>query len=278
MSPSVSIDQRFFRRHYALPQEHGAWVFVISPLLIGLFSGGKWTSATLPLIVATIVAFLIRQPTTIVVKAYSGRRSKNDLAPAWFWIATYGTFGLVALMILIVQGYAYLLLLGIPGIPVFIWHLILVSRRAERRQMGIELVGSGVLALAAPAAMWVGIGYPDPFGWLLFVLVWLQSACSIVYAYLRLEQRELIATPDVRSRLRMGSRAILYASFNLLFTAILGILAIVPSFIWIPYALQWSETLYGTLNPAIGVKPTKIGIRQLIVSSLFTLLFVIFNR
>ena len=51
-------------------------------------------------------------------------------------------------------------------------------------------------ALAAPAALWVGQGYPDPQGWFLFGLVWLQSAASIVYAYLRLEQRLLPAPPD----------------------------------------------------------------------------------
>jgi hypothetical protein len=45
--------------------------------------------------------------------------------------------------------------------------------------------------------------------------------------------------------------------------------------IFAPYLLQWGETIWGTLNPAIGWKPTKIGMRQLIVSSLFTVLFIL---
>jgi hypothetical protein len=43
----------------------------------------------------------------------------------------------------------------------------------------------------------------------------------------------------------------------------------------LPYGLQWLETFYGALTPAIGQKPVRIGLRQLIVSSLFTLLFIL---
>jgi hypothetical protein len=71
--------------------------------------------------------------------------------------------------------------------------------------MGVEIVASGILALAAPAAFWVGRGYPDPQGWVLFGLVWLQSAASIVYAYLRLEQRSLTDVPKFPTSLSMAS-------------------------------------------------------------------------
>jgi len=165
-----------FRKVIALPSEHGSWVFILSPLLIGLFAGGNFSSATVYLIIAAMAAFLIRQPVTIAVKAYSGRRSRRDLPAARFWMVIYGLVALFGLVGLIIEGYAYVLVLALPGIPVFAWHLYLVSRRAERRQPGIEIVGAGVLALAAPAACWVGLGRIDPSGWWLFILVWFQSA------------------------------------------------------------------------------------------------------
>jgi hypothetical protein len=56
---------------------------------------------------------------------------------------------------------------------------------------------------------------------------------------------------------------------------ICSILGWLTPLIFIPYALQWVETIWGTLNPAIGIKPTKIGLRQLIISTLFTILFII---
>jgi hypothetical protein len=264
-----------FLRHVALPGDHGSWVFLLSPLLIGLYAGGKFTLASILLIIAALAAFLIRQPLTIAVKVYSNRRSRRDLPAAWFWIGFYGVIGTLALIGLALQGFAYLFILALPGIPVFIWHLYLVSNRAERRQVGVEIVASGVLALSSPAGYWIGVGSIDPVGWLLLILTWLQSAASIVYAYLRLKQRELEFTPEIPERIKMGRRALIYTTFNVVFVASLSMIDLVTPYLILPYVVQWIETIWGCLNPAVGVRPTIIGIRQLIVSSVFTLLFII---
>jgi len=274
MKTSININT-IFLRHVALPSDHGSWVFLLSPLLIGLFAGNSWSPATAFLIITALAVFLLRQPVTYAVKIFSGRRNRRDLPAALFWIGIYGLIATLGLVGLIDQGFAYLLILALPGLPVFSWHLYLVSKRAERRQLGVEIVGSGVLAMAAPAGYWIGVGYLDPVGWLLLVLTWLQSAASIVYAYLRLEQRNLDRFPEIHKRLVMGRRAIIYTSFNLLFVIALGLANIVSLILFLPYALQFGETVWGTLNPAIGVRPTAIGVRQLIISSLFTLLFII---
>jgi len=222
-----------------------------------------------------MAAFLLRQPVTIAVKAYSGRRSKRELPSAWFWIILYGVIGLAAFGLLAAQGFAYLAILALPGVPVFIWHLYLVSKRAERRQAGVEVVASGVLALAAPAAYWVGVGRPDTSGWWLFALTWMQSAASIVYAYLRLEQRELTSVPEPFVRLRMARRAVMYTTFNLAWVIFLSIFRVLPPLLPLPFLVQWGETLWGTFRPAVGVKPTLIGLRQLLVTTIFTLLFIL---
>ena len=266
---------RLFLRHVALPSDHGSWVFLLSPLLIGLFAGDSWSTAALFLIVASLAAFLIRQPVTIIVKVYSGRRSRRDLTAAWFWIGIYAIIGAVGLVGLLLQGFAFIFILALPGIPVFAWHLYLVSKRAERRQMGVEIVASGVLALAAPAGYWLGVGWADPLGWLLFALTWLLSAASIVYAYLRLQQRELEDIPDINTRMKMARRALTYTTFNVLLVLLLALTNTVSLLLVLPYILQWVETIYGTLKPAMGLRPTRIGVRQLIVSSLFTLLFIL---
>jgi hypothetical protein len=266
----------YLRKQIYLPQDHGSWVFIFSPLLIGLFAAGRFTPASLSLIVAALAAFLARQPVTIAVKAYAGRRAKSDLPAARFWILLYGVILLIALAGLLWAGFGYLLALAIPGIPVFAWHLWLVSRREERRQVNIELIATGVLSLAAPAAYWVGLGRYDPAGWWLWILIWLQTAASIVYAYLRLEQRELAVMPSRNELWQMGSRSFAYTTFNLLLVLALGLASILPRFLFIPYLLQWAETLWGMFHPAIKWKPTRIGIRQLIVSTLWTILFILF--
>jgi hypothetical protein len=276
-----SFSATYLRRQIALPSDHGSWVFILSPLLIGLFAGGSITIASVYMIIAAMAAFLIRQPVTMAIKAYSGRRPRRDLPAARFWMLVYAIIGLIAVAGLFSQGYAALLILALPGIPVFAWHLYLVSRRQERRQVGVEVVGSGVLALAAPAAYWVGQGPPptfagfDPLGWWLFALTWLQSAASIVYAYLRLDQRVLDDIPPIHERWLMARRALSYTSFNLIAVGVCSLLGYLPPLLFVPYALQWAETLYGSLNPAVGYKPTRIGVRQLIVSTLFTILFIL---
>jgi len=264
-----------FKKQIAIPQDHGSWVFILSPLLVGIFAGGKFNLANLSLIIGAMSAFMIRQPMTVFVKAISSRRPKTDIAPALFWLLIYGCISALALTALILQGFGYALYLAIPAAPVFAWHLWLVSQRTERKQASIEVIATGVLSLAAPAAYWVAIGAYNPLGWWLWVLTWLQSAASIVYAYLRLEQRELKSQPESGDLWRLGKRALLYTSFNLFISLILGWANLIPQLIFVPFLLQWLETLWGITHPSIGWKPTRIGVRQLIISTLWTILFII---
>lgn len=267
--------QNYLRRQIALPQDHGSWVFILSPLLVGLFAGGRFTAVSLALVLAAMAAFLIRQPVTMAVKAYAGRRPRTDLPAARFWIVVYSTIILLALGYLIAQGFTYVLFLAVPGAPVFAWHLVLVSKRAERRQAGVEILATGVLALAAPAAYWVGLGHYAAEGWWLWLWTWLQSSGSIVYAYLRLEQREQAKGLTRSEAWRMGQRAFLYTSFNLALALLLGWTHLQPQWIFLPFLIQWAETVWGITHPATGWKPTAIGIRQLIVSILWTILFIL---
>ncbi|MBK6645697.1 MAG: YwiC-like family protein [Anaerolineales bacterium] len=271
--------RNYFKRQIALPQDHGSWVFIFSPLLVGFFAGGNFNYAAFNLFIAAMSAFLIRQPLTVAVKSLSRRRSAADLPAARFWTLVYGLISALALTGLILEGFGYVLYLAAPGIPVFAWHLWLVSKRAERRQAGVEVIATGVLALTAPAAYWVGIGQYHPAGWWLWLFCWLQSAASIVYAYLRLGQRD-ISPEQARGQgrsdwLRLGRRALLYTSFNLGLTIMLGWAALIPTFVFIPFLIQWLETLWGIFKPAVGWKPTRIGVRQLIVSIMWTVFFII---
>ncbi len=267
-----------FHRNIALPQDHGSWVFLLSPLLIGLFAGKTFHAGSVLLVVATLTAFLIRQPVTMLVKIRSGRRSQSDLPTAQFWIALYGFILLLAVSGLLYSGYTTILLLAVPAGPVFAWHLWLVSKREERRQAGVEILATGVLALAAPAAFWIGNNAYDPLGWVLWILTWFQSAASIVHAYLRLQQREWQSAPNLVDRLRAGGRALAYTGFNLGLAAVLGAFGVIPGLVLLPYLLQFGETVWGTLNPAVGARPVTIGVRQLIVSALFTIVFIIVWR
>ncbi|MBN2044417.1 MAG: YwiC-like family protein [Anaerolineales bacterium] len=267
--------KQYANKQIALPSDHGSWIFLFSPLLIGITAGGQFSNTQLWLVVSLLSVFLLRQPASILVKSMSGRRTKKDQPAAVFWICVYGLIGLIGGFALILQKAVYIFWLALPGLLVFGWHLWLVSKRRERRQMGVDVLASGTLALAAPAAYWISAGGIDPVGWWLWILTWLQSAASIVYAFLRLEQRELKAEPGDKNKLQMGRRALMYGGFNLGLAAVAAAVGWLPIWIWIPYLVQFVEVVWGTFRPAIGWKPTSIGLRQLAVSSIFTLLFML---
>jgi len=269
------VAARLFRKHIAWPQEHGAWAFLLSPLLAGLIAGGKWQPATTWLVIGVLATFFLRQPIVIAVKVLVKRRSRRDLPAALFWSGVYGLAGLIAAAQLVRLGAAYLLWLAAPGVLVFAWHLRLVAHRAERRRMDVEVVASGSLALSAAAAMWLAQGRITIDGILLWLLMWFQAAASIVYAYTRLEQRTWKALPPMRERLRAGWRGLCYTTFNLVTVALLGLLGVLSPWLWLAYVIQWVETLWGTIRPAIHTKPTTIGIRQFLVTTLFTIVFIL---
>lgn len=272
--PSFSLRAAARARHIAVPAEHGAWVFLFSPLIIGLATGGV-KPASLLLVAAVLLAFMVRQPLIIAVKSYSGRRSKSELPGVFFWLLAYGIPALLFTTALVVLGHGQILWLVLPAAPVFAWHLWLVSRRAERRQMWVEIAASGVLALSAPAAYWVGRGAVDPTGWWLWGLSWLQAAGTIIYAYLRLEQRPLPAMPGAAEGLRMARGALIYNFAALAAVILLAVMAVIPAWVPLAFAVQPLEVIWGTLHPAVGVKPKFIGIRQLVISAIFTFIFIL---
>lgn len=264
-----------FRRHVALPQDHGSWAFFLGPLIVGLFAGGRWHTTVIYLTIAAACGFLVRQPISLVVKVAAGRRGREVLPAATFWIVVYGAIAALFVTGLAMRGFAYILVLAIPGMLVFCWYLALLYRRAERRQWLMEILATGSIALVAPAGMWAGQGAPDTLGWWLWLLMWLQSAVGIVFVYLRLEQRRATQVPPMGRRLREGAPALIIATMGLLLAIGLGQGGLISRWIWIPYLGQGLEVTRGVLRPALGVKPVAIGVRQLIVKIVFVVLFVV---
>ena len=267
--------QTLWRSHYALPAEHGSWIWWLGPMAVGIAAARNPGPSVALLFIAALGAFLLRQPTTILVKTLSGRRPRHDRLPALLWLLFYGVITLAAVVLLINAGHDRVILLAIPGMLVFGWHLWLVNRRAERGQIGIELVGAGVLCLSAPAAYWVSGGDDDQLAWLLWLLTWLQAAASITHVYLRLEQRLLEEPPTLIKRWKMGFRSLLYHGFNFTLSMFLMWADLIPWLVSVSYAIMLLDALEGVVRPAIGVKPTLIGLRQLGASTLFVLLMVL---
>jgi len=140
-----------WKKLYWIPPEHGTWFMWVGPLLTGVLAARHLNLRLIGLTFFLPSAFLARQPMTIVFRALVGRRSRADVRPASMVMAILGGLAIALLVLMLARGHASLAWLGLAALPVLAWQLALVARR-EERQMGIELVGAGVLALAAPAA------------------------------------------------------------------------------------------------------------------------------
>jgi hypothetical protein len=236
--------------------------------------GGNANVDLIYLTIAALGAFLAIQPLTSLVKVLSRRRSRSDLAASIFWLSlwsliiAFGCFGLLQ------SGVAEIILLGLPGLPVLAWQMWLVSRRSERGQMGVEIVGSGILTLAAPAAFWVTAG-EGFLGWWLWILCWLQAAGAVVYIYLRLQYRRMDQMPDWSERNRIAWRSNLYHGTNTAVVTASVISGLLPVRVIVPFTAMLLEALYGGLaRPCVGARPSAIGIRQVVVTTMFTALMI----
>ncbi|MFN8485629.1 MAG: YwiC-like family protein [Anaerolineae bacterium] len=267
--------ETLFRRHLALPQQHGAWAMLGAPLLVGLGVGRAWRPELLWLLLAVAGGFLALQPLTILTKSLSGRRARSGAGPALVWLAVYGLLALAGLVGLIAAGDAWILWLAVLALPVLAWQMWLVARRAERGQMAAELVGSGVLCLAAPAAYGVSVGGLNATALWLWLLCWLQAAGGVVTIYLALQYRRMKAVPDWPERRRLAWRATLYNVANPLIVAALGLLGVVPLLAVAAFLPALVEALVvGLWRPPVGVKPAIIGAWQTGLTLLFAALLI----
>jgi len=264
---------RLMKEHLILPPEHGAWIWLAGPFVVGAVAGKSWSLDILLCGATVLAAFFARQPVTLLVKMMSGRRSRRELAPVLFWLAVDGSLAAILAVTLALRGYTQILLLALPAVPVFGWYLWLVSRRAERRQTGVQIVAAGVLSLAAPAGYWVAGGNAPGLPWIMWGVMWFQAAASIVFVQLRLEQREWNQAGSLPLRLSRGKRALLYNGFNAL-AGLLGwvILGLWPIWLAVGFGLMLVDTIEGVLRPAVGARPNAVGIRQGISSGIFILL------
>jgi hypothetical protein len=278
MSASALTPPALWRKHIALPQQHGSWVLWLGPYLIGLGIGGFLKHGVLWLSLASLGAFLALQPLTVLVKALSGRRTRDDIAPALFWLALYSALIAAGAIGLIATGNAWLFLLGVLALPAVAWQMWLVTRKAERHAMWTEVAGTAALSLAAPAALWVDSGFSMMGVWL-WLLCALQAGASIAHVFVLLAYRRMTTLPDKAVCWHTARLAVLWHAVNVAVVAALVALGFVPALAIVAFAAMLAESIYGDLlKPKMGIKPAVIGMRQVVVALVFAVLMIVAYR
>lgn len=209
------------------PKEHGSWAMLIVPLLLGLVIAPEWHWRVSVLLVAALGFFLLRQPLAVLVK--TRKRADSDKAYLWRWAALYG--GLTALSggwLVLAQGLWWLVVMGLVGGVLLLFHLWLVSRRQEM-SLGGELAGVAGLALGAPMAYYTAGGQLDRLAALLWLINLLYFGGTVFYIKLKVRQQPRLPAPEgVSERLVKAKACLAYQ------TAALTLLITLATLQWAP--------------------------------------------
>jgi len=263
-----------FPKHIALPQQHGAWALWLGPFAVGIGAAGSIGPGLFWLTLANLGIFLALQPLTVLVKVLAGRKNRTNLRPALIWLCVHSLLCLAGAAGLRGLGHGRVLWLGLAALPVLAWQLRLVARRKERGQQAAEMAGAVMLALAAPAALWVG-GGDFQTGVLLWLLCALQAGAAIVSVYNRLAYRRMTGIPDWDARVRLSFRSNLFHGVNLGFALGLAVTGWISWPAAAAFALMLAEAVDGgLLRPPVGARPAAIGIRQTIATAVFSILLI----
>lgn len=174
--PAISL------RRVALPTEHGSWGILLEPLVASLAvaaSSAGWFVA-----VFVIAAFLLRQPSKILVSDLIAGRDLPQTRAAGKFAAAFGSLALIGAAGALALTNPWHLLPLLLLVPVGIFQLYNdVSRNS--RGLVPELVGSASISASAPAiALAGGWGAPEALAlWALFIS---RSVPSVVYVRQRL--------------------------------------------------------------------------------------------
>ncbi|NGX43656.1 MAG: hypothetical protein K940chlam7_01955 [Chlamydiae bacterium] len=156
--PNRTIDVRLsflkvlLRKQYFLPPEKGAWTWWIGPLLIGIAAAANVNIDLLPLSIAALLSFLLRQPLTLLVMTLSKGRNSRNLFPAAAWLSIYSFLLVICVGFLLIRGNTWILWLATLVLPIILWHQRLVVRGEKRHQPVLDQAVAAISSLMAPAA------------------------------------------------------------------------------------------------------------------------------
>lgn len=187
MNQTIHSKPRRFRKQLLLPAEHGSWAWLLVPYFVGTAVAGSLNLAALPVLLAALALFLMRQPATIWLRIRQSRGRKSDeplVARLTVGLALTAAACLVGLLWL---GIWDILWLAVPVSLLLLAYVAIATRRqTATRTVWLELVGAVGLALTAPAAMIAASEHIYNGVWWLWLLMALQNSLGVFYVRLRL--------------------------------------------------------------------------------------------
>ena len=194
-----------------MPREHGAWVMLLVPLLLGNMLALSWNPRGLWVVFAALCVFLARQPITMLCKTRNFRN--REKMRAWWrdWLIIYFSGAFVAgSWLLLKHQLWWLSVFALPLVLFLVLDILWVLRR-ESMTVKAEVVGVLGLSLGAPISNYVVSGQLSLQSFVVGVLCALYFIGSIFYIKLKVRKQPKAACPErLSERLVFGKENVLY--------------------------------------------------------------------
>ncbi|GAB4161328.1 MAG: hypothetical protein Fur0021_34410 [Candidatus Promineifilaceae bacterium] len=269
-----------FVKRLIIPGEHGAWVWLLVPFLVGGLVASELSqpaaNAGLALLLVGLgglSAFLLRQPAAAWQRMKQGKGNR-DLAPlAAGWSLGFATAALLCFASLLALGRTALLSLVAAGSGIFLLYLYAARLgRAGTRALWMEAAGAAGLSLMAPAAVIAVTGQMLPAAWGLWGVLAAQNVLAVLYVRLRLadtKNRPAGSRPVAR-RLVMAAHVV-----GALLVGIAGILGWIPLLSLVPFLAFCLRAWWAAAQPRPVPDVRRFGFLELGIAVLIGCWFIL---
>lgn len=258
-----------------LPKEHGSWAMFAVPLIVGFAVAAQWQWRSILLILAALGLFLVRFPIDTLIK--TRRRPTADRARLIRWVIVYGSLAAICggWLMIVDQLYA-LIVLGLLGAALLIYHWWLVDRRQEMSVRG-ELAGIFGLALGAPLAYYVSTGALNGTALGLWIVNALYFGGTVFYIKLKVRQQPKEPAPDrVSERFVKAKACLTYQSVVLTLVILLVAFQRLPALAVLAFVPMTLKVLYGVTHwqDRKSLSLPRLGVIEIIHSATFAVLII----
>jgi hypothetical protein len=247
-------------RSVAIPNEHGGWIFLLEPALIGL--GAAFTAPGFLLALAALGVFLARHPFLLALDDYLKRRN----VPRTYWAIVFalGYLGFAAvafLATLTTAAHAFLLPL-LLAMPLALTQLFLdISKRG--RMLIAELAGAIAMGTLLSSILLLA-GWDLKLAFAAWALLSLHSVTAILYVRARLRAERHVPFSAVPTW--VSHAAALLAIGTLCFYGLLPGTALLAAFLWCIRAVMGLSLLRRPVRAQmVGVQETIMGLLTVVL-------------
>ena len=246
-----------------LPKEHGAWVMLYVPFVLGVAVAGRVNWPVLLLLLSATAVFISRESLLVYWRARVRGRDAVEAGKALLlYVALAAAFG--SPLILAFELF-WLIPLGLVGAALLLINGRQAARMEERSTTG-EIMAIGGLTMTAPAAYYPASGRLDVTAFWLWLLSALYMASSVFYIKLRVYRLNPRRQAEQRQALRSCA---FYHSFLLIALPALIFAGSLGLFVFIAFAPALVRTFWGMFKPKTNVNLVRAGILEIAYSLVF---------